>query len=245
MGIGLINLRSVALLLLVPLGFPSVQWSKEPGPVIHPIQKLLTAYRPSVPPESEVRSAGRIKGAIESTLALLDTAASRQLWPSAIVVLGMLGDTTDILDKLIAFEENGRPFGCLRSSTETRCLTPAHDVTTRRFEDAARLNVPLALGYLLRQARDPADAAFLRILEKLSDMSGDTYADESASWSCQSTTIETRVMEMQFNAVRALSLSGKSEAKDRLLVVATTGKNPLVRQEAKYAFERFEVIPHD
>jgi hypothetical protein len=243
--------KFVLLVLLIVIG--TTGWSKESNGVIHPIQRLLTSYSPSVPPETEIKLAGKTKGALEATFALLEARSNRQLWPTAVIALGVLGSPADtvLVETLITFQESGRPFGCLQESAEPRCTMECEDPGTRRLADGSRLNIPLALGYLLRQTTAqlrsntkhhpvPSD----RILEKLSEMTEDSYGEKVAIWNCSSSQSENEIhaLELQLNAVRALSFSGRPEAKNLLLNISSASKNPLVRQEAKYSIEAWRGV---
>jgi hypothetical protein len=212
--------------------------------VSHPIQKLLLAYAASVPPEAALVSAAKHPGATEALAALLATTDGREAWPSAVIALGIISgpnESKELFSKLSAFMWGSHSYGCV---DDAACKAVEGDSVTLRWDREARLSVPIAEGYILRNlSSSPGDLPFIAgLASKLVELA--TFSNVGSHIQvCRSlddVSGRSCVLELQLNAVRALRIADTHDAKiglHRILAQGDKGSgvNPLVVQEARNA----------
>jgi hypothetical protein len=211
----------------------------------HPIQELLRSYAGAHPPEASIRTVAESQpGALAAVEELLVTGGEQDLWSAAVESLGIITtskDAQDVNEKLSSFLHSSNPFGCLK----TPCKSLETDEDTQDRDREARLEVPVALGYVLRNVRSAispltvnrAQALETNILFTLEQVAKIPYKQLRAPWcSDASGQIEESCgVELQVNAVRGLGIAGSPLAIQSLKRIRDQSTSSLVISAAKAA----------
>ena len=213
--------------------------SPSPGqqsPSPHPIQQLLSDSGGAIPSEDDLKPFIGSASAQEAVRQVLSTSKHAEFWSSGVISLAAISNLDGPQglkerDRLIQFMESLEPFGC---SVNCQSLPANSYPKLVRWDHEARLKVPIALGYLLRNTNPRQEAQISDLINTLSEI-GKGVLINRVLCVAQNRVDESCAQTLQLNAVRGLELSGKHGAEAALDRIIANNPNPLVSREAEIA----------